>query len=112
MIWCTASQNDGTELISKVADAVRVKVPLTPVIVTVNEPGAALEAAVNVIVDEFPVVLLGLKLAVTPEGRPEMLRLTAEPNPLNRLMARVLELVVPGARIRFAEGVSEKSPLL
>ncbi len=71
-----------------------VKLPDAPVMVTVNVPVAAviLAVSVNVLV---PVVLLGLKEAVTPPGRPEADKLTLALKPLSGLTVMVLALLAP-----------------
>ena len=66
-------------------DVVWVEGPV-PVIVIVAAPAGALELAVNVsIEDPEPVITDELKLAVTPVGNPEMLRVTALLNPFSPL---------------------------
>ena len=62
-------------VIASVMVVLCVRLPLTPVMVTVNAPlGAVADAAkVSVLV---PVVDCGLKVAVTPEGTPLALRFT------------------------------------
>jgi hypothetical protein len=66
-----------------------LKLPETPVTVTVEDPATALLAAVNVSV-LLPVALAGLKAAVTPPGNPETVRFTALLNPFCAAMAMVL----------------------
>lgn len=56
--------------------------PLVPVMVTVEVPVVAVELAVNVTVElPAPVTEVGLKAAVTPEGKPDAENVTAESNP-------------------------------
>jgi len=50
--------------------------PSVPVMVNGEVPGAVLAVAVTVIVEEPVVVGLGLKVAVTPLGKPEALKVT------------------------------------
>lgn len=71
-----------------------VRLPDVPVMVTVNVPVAAvmLAVSVNVLV---PAVLLGLKEAVTPLGRPEADRLTLPLKPFNGLTVMVLTPLAP-----------------
>src|SRR5262245_61159091 len=57
-------------------DAVRVRPPPVPVILTVAGPSVAVLAAEKVTVLAFPVVAAGLKLALTPPGKPLALKAT------------------------------------
>jgi hypothetical protein len=74
--------------------AVCVSEPLVPVMVTVACPVAAVAEAVNVSV-LVPVVEVGLKLAVTPLGRPLALRATLPVKPLPGVTVTVLVAVPP-----------------
>jgi len=67
----------------------RLKLPLTPLTVTVKVPMAALVLAVKVSMLVL-VVLAGLNDAVTPAGKPEAERLTAPLNPLSWVTVMVL----------------------
>jgi len=60
--------------------AVELSDPDFPVIVTLDVPAEALDAAVNVKVLDA-VVLVGLKDAVTPAGRPAIVKATVPANP-------------------------------
>ena len=73
---------------------VRVSVPEVPLTVNVTVPVAALPAAVSVRV-LAEVALGGLKLAVTPEGRPEIDKFTLPLKPLIGFTAMVLLPMVP-----------------
>jgi hypothetical protein len=75
-------------------EVVFVKVPEVPVMVTVTVTGAAvvLAVSVNVLV---PVVLVGLKEAVTPLGRPEAEKLTLLLKPFCGVTVIVLVPLVP-----------------
>ena len=76
--------------------------------VTVDVPGVAvlLAARVNVLVE---VVLAGLKLAVTPLGRPEADRLTLPVKPFTGFTVIVLVPLVPCLIVRLVgEAESEK----
>ena len=78
-------------VLADVAPVVPVPV-LLPVMVTVAGPTAALPAAVSVrVLPAEPVTMDGLKLAVTPAGKPVALSVTA---PLNPLIAEIVTLVV------------------
>jgi hypothetical protein len=85
-----------------------VSVPLAPVIVTVEEPGAAVLAAVSVTTVLVPVVAVvaGLKLAVTPVGKPLAVNVTAAANPPVRVMLIVLVPLAPVLSVRLA-GLSD-----
>ena len=78
-----------------------VKLPDVPVIVTVDVPvvAVALAVSVNVLV---LVVLLGLKEAVTPLGRPEADKLTLPVNPFCGTTVIVLVPRVPCTTLMLA----------
>src|SRR5260370_1611327 len=78
--------------------AVLVKVSDVPLMVTVDVPvvAAALAVSVNVLV---LVVLLGLKKAVTPLGRPEADKLTLPLKPFCRATVSVLVPLLPCTRV-------------
>jgi hypothetical protein len=78
--------------------AVLVKAPDVPVMVTVDVPvvTVALEVSVNVLV---PVVLLGLKEAVTPLGKPEADKLTLPVKPFCGTTVIVLAPLLPCTRV-------------
>ena len=77
-------------------DVVFVKLPDTPVMVTVDVPNGAEPLAVRVSV-LVVVVELGFNTAVTPVGKPESLKLTLPENPLPASTVMVLVTVPPGA---------------
>jgi hypothetical protein len=79
----------GAPLTAKESIVELLTLPLTPLMVTVKVPMAALVLAVKVKV-LVPVVLAGLNDAVTPPGRPEAERLTAPLNPLSGVTVMVL----------------------
>src|SRR5438477_284237 len=61
-----------------------VRLPLVPVMVSVNVPVDAVLRVETLIVDEpEPLSDVGLKLAVAPAGNPLTLRLTVPANPLS-----------------------------
>ena len=70
------------------------KLPEAPVMVSVTVPVAAVPLADNVNVLEL-VVLLGLKAAVTPLGRPEADKLTLELKPFCGVTVIVLVPLAP-----------------
>jgi hypothetical protein len=74
----------------------RVVDPDTAVMVTVAAPTVAVLDAVNVTVDELPVVDAGLNEAVTPLGKPEALSAT-DPGKLVRLIETVAVPLAPRA---------------
>lgn len=71
-----------------------VKLPDVPVMVTMTLPVTAVAPAVKVSV-LVPVVLAGLKDAVTPLGKPEADSATVPLKPFRGLMVIVLELWPP-----------------
>jgi hypothetical protein len=81
--------------------AVLVKVPDVPVTVTVDVPvvAVALEVSVNVLV---PTVLLGLKEAVTPLGKPEADKLTLPVKPFCGATVIVLVPMAPCTMLMLA----------
>ena len=71
-------------LTTKVTVAVWLRLPLVPVIVSVELPVGVVLAVVTVIVEEPEVVTdEGLKLAAAPAGNPAALKLTVPVNPFN-----------------------------
>jgi hypothetical protein len=84
-----------------------VVVPLVPTTVTVATPVAAVADAVRVRTELVPVVVVvaGLKLAVTPEGNPVALKATAPTNPPVRVTVMVL-VPLPPVLIASDEGLS------
>jgi hypothetical protein len=79
----------GAPLTAKESVVELLTLPLTPWIVTVKVPMAALVLAVKVKV-LLLAVLAGLNDAVTPAGRPEAERLTVPLNPLSGVTVMVL----------------------
>jgi len=85
-----------------------VRLPEVPVIVTVAVPVVAVLLAVSVKV-LVVVVLVGLKLAVTPLGRPEADKLTEPVKPLLGVTVMVLVPLVPCLTVKLAgDAESEK----
>jgi hypothetical protein len=84
---------------------VRVRLPPTPVTVTVAEPKAAVLDAASVSVLLPPVVEAGLKLAVTPLGNPLALKATLLVK-MARLIVIVLAPFAPRFTVRLA-GLAE-----
>ena len=76
-----------------------VSVPEVPVMVTLAAPTVAVLPAVNVNV-LVPVVLAGLKGAVTPLGRPEADKLTLPLKPLCGVTVTVLVPLAPCAKLK------------
>ena len=78
-----------------------VKLPEVPEMVTVAVPVVAVLPAVSVKVLEV-VAILGLKMAVTPLGRPEADRVTPPLKPFWGVMVTVLERLVPCVMFKLA----------
>jgi len=78
-----------------------LNVPEVPVMVTVAGPVVAVLLAVSVSVLVL-VVLAGLKLAVTPAGKPEADRLTLPVNPLVGVTVMVLVPLPPCVTVTLA----------
>src|SRR6266852_5016014 len=79
--------------------------PEAPVTVRLKVPAAAVDETASVNVEEaLPpaagVTLVGENVAVTPSGRPEMLRLVAALNPFTLPTVTVAEPVLLGVRVR------------
>lgn len=96
------------ELMVRAMVVVWVRLPDVPVIVTVAAPVVAVALAVSVSTLVL-VVLAGLKLAVTPLGRPEAERLTEPVKPLTGVTVMVLVPLLPWIMATLAgEAESEK----
>jgi hypothetical protein len=104
-----ASVKLGVEVVMVSAMVVfAVVLPEVPVMVTVDEPAAAVLLAVNVST-LVPVVGLVAKAAVTPVGNPDAARVTEPVNPPASVTVMVSAPVLPCATDReAAEGVSVK----
>jgi hypothetical protein len=78
-------------VLTNVAVAVRVKVGVPPMPVTVKGyvPLCVEELTVTFSVEELPEAGLGVKLPVAPEGRPLMDKVTGELNPPARVIVIV-----------------------
>ena len=85
-------------------EAVCVKLPEVPVMVTVTVPVVAVLLAVSVKVLVL-VALLGLKDALTPLGRPEADRLTLPLKPFCGVMLRVLVPLAPCVMVKLVGDV-------
>lgn len=87
-----------------------VKLPEVPVMVTVAMPVVAVLLAVRIKVLE-PVVLVGLKDDVTPEGKPETERWTLLLKPFSALMVMLLVPLAPWTTVRlFGDAERVKFP--
>jgi hypothetical protein len=95
----------------KVTEALRITVPFCPVIVNPKFPSVAPVFVVTVMVEEPPVVLAGLNVALVPLGSPNAPNVTAPPNPPVRLI-RIVNVAVPPATTACEGGLAirEKSP--
>lgn len=83
--------------------------PLEPLTVNGKVPIGDPVTVVIVIVDELPVVLLGVKLAVTPVGNPGALNVIGAEKPCNWLIDTVVEVLAPCVTDREPAD-NEKSP--
>jgi len=101
----TDNENAGGPVTASEIVSLLVRLPEVPVTVTEEVLGGAPLAAVKVTVLLLAVVA-GLKAAVTPLGRPEAVSATVPANPPWPLMAMVLVMFAPCARLRLA-GVAE-----
>jgi hypothetical protein len=81
-------------VIARLIVAVLFRIPEVPVTVTVVVPAVAEPAAISVRV-LAPVVLVGLKDAVTPFGRPDAARVTLPLKPFSAPTVRVLTPLLP-----------------
>jgi hypothetical protein len=89
---------------------VRARLPLVPVTVTVAAPRVAVLEAAKVSVALFPVVEVGLKLAVTPLGNPLALKATLPVKPPVRVIVIVLAPLAPRLTVRLVGlAANEKS---
>ena len=96
--------------IKRVTEADCVRLPLVPVMVNEYEPVAAVADVDRVSVDDpEPVTEVGLKVPVTPVGRPLTERLTAELNPFKAVTAGVKLVAAPWTTVCvLGEAASEK----
>lgn len=92
----TEMVNSGLAVTVRVMVAVSVAEALVPVIVRLTSPTAAVLVAVKVsVLPPEPVTEVGLKLAVTPAGRPLTVKATALSKPLNAETVTLPATVVP-----------------
>lgn len=69
------------------------RLPLVPVMVMVNVPVEALfPVKVSVEVPDPPVTLVGLNVAVTPDGREPVVSVTVPVNPLSDVIVTVVDV--------------------
>jgi hypothetical protein len=101
-----ASEKFGAAPTVKLTDVVCVKLPDTPVIVTVAAPVAAVAPAVKVKVVEV-VEGFGLNAAVTPVGKPVAEKVTLPVKPFIAATVIVLVPPVPPCVIVTLEGAAE-----
>ncbi len=107
----TASNQFPTEVVVNVRVALCDKLPLVPVMVIGKVPCETADVAVRVIVEEPPVAELGLKLASTPPGRPDAVRVTGALKPDERLIFMLVEVLPPSDRVNAGRaGDIAKSP--
>jgi hypothetical protein len=92
----TVMVNSGLAVTVRVRAAVSTVEPLVPVTVTVVSPTVAVLLAVKLsVLPPDPVTEAGLKLAVTPAGRPLIVKATALSKPLNAATVTLPPTVVP-----------------
>jgi hypothetical protein len=101
--------NDGGAVMVSATTVLLVSAPEAPVIVIVEVPARAVLAAARVSV-ALPVVLAGLKLAVTPLARPLALSDTLPLKPFSAFTAMVLVAVPPGTILRVAGPAESEKP--
>ena len=91
----------------RVTCVVSVVVPAVPVMVIVLVPAAALVPRVISIVElpEPPVIVVGLKLTVTPDGTPDADKTTEEVKPAEGVTV-IVEATEPGASAVIELGVA------
>src|SRR5262252_4114084 len=88
--WYLPSSYCGlSEVTTRVAGAVLVRLPLTPLIVSAKVPAGVLVLVVTVSVEEVPDVGLGEMLAAAAAGRPVRPRVTAPAKPPVRVIVTV-----------------------
>ncbi|HEU4386906.1 MAG TPA: hypothetical protein VFV34_03850, partial [Blastocatellia bacterium] len=104
------TEKSGLGFMTRPIDVLLVRPPPVPVIMTVDEPVAAVADAVNVSVVLAPLVEAGLKLAVTPLGNPEALNDTLPVNPPLRVIEMVLVPLAPRLILTLA-GLAESAKL-
>src|SRR5260370_4400115 len=93
-------EGSGPPVTVRASVVVLLKLPEVPVMVTAAVPMVAVLPAVSVKV-LVPVVLAGLKEAVTPFGRPGADKLTVPANPFSGVSVIVLEPLAPSAVLRL-----------
>ena len=101
----------GTAMTTSVAVAVWTRVPLVPVMVSVNDPPGVVAAVVTVSV-EVPAVVtdVGLNVAVAPAGNPLTVRATAPVKPFTAADVGVYVVPAPCATVCVAgDAVNVKS---
>jgi hypothetical protein len=90
------SGGGGGAFTTKLTVVLCVKLPLVPVIVSVDVPTGVLPLVVTVNVEfPAPVTVPGEKFAVAPAGSPLALKTTAPVNPFNTPMLVVYVVVLP-----------------
>jgi len=96
---------------TSVAETVCVRLPLTPLMESAYVPGGVLDAVATERLELAPVVGLGLKEPVAPDGRPDTLSATEPVKPPLRAILTVYEVLADAATVLdVGVTVSEKSP--
>jgi len=95
------SGGGGCAFITKLTVAVCVRLPLIPVIVSVDVPTGVLPVVVTVNVElPVPVTVAGEKLAVAPAGNPLALSVTAPVKPFSAPILAVYVVALPTITVR------------
>src|SRR4051812_25099220 len=95
-------------LTTNVTVALRTKLPLVPVMVSVYVPACTLVVVLTVKVEEpDPLIEVGLKLPVAPAGNPLTLRLTLPVNPFNAPTVVVYDVPLPAVTV-CDDGLAER----
>ena len=89
----------GAGLTVRLVDVLWITDPLLPFTVKGKVPPGVAVVVVTVIVDEFPVVLFGLNVALVFVGRPAALRNTPPANPPERVIVRVYDVLPPAETV-------------
>src|SRR3989442_208902 len=92
---------------TSVTEVVRLRAPLTPVMVSTKLPVGVVAAVVTVNVEEFAVAGFGLKVPVAPAGNPLTLKVTPPVNPPKREMFAVYDVLPPRMTV-WEAGVAER----
>src|SRR5271165_1151542 len=91
---------DAAFITASVTLVVCVRLPLVPVMVTVDVPTGVVPLVVTVSVElPDPVTVAGTKFAVVPDGNPLALSVTTPPNPFNAPILAVYVVALPATTV-------------